>query len=810
MQTKEELNKLNELEKLWKFMEKHRCSEKKPSIYTHEILYAHYGKYNIPDSEYNKFMKLYGNTIIKGYQPYIAEKHKDQGPIVMELNFINDNEKRYYNNEMIVKIIESNNKIIRKYLNANSSIMDAYILETETPFKRQEKYHDSVRIMYPYICTKPSLRIVMRESLIKILNKKIPNNWEEIINKEIIYHYHWLMYGSNKNSSSQQHILTHIYCTHNKKIYDSFLPGPIDNKYMKSLINLLSIRKNCSKDTTPLNDEVSPLDIDTKISKSNSDKGINNLMEKDQKERKNKKYKDEYDTILQDKDKLELLDAMLEKLIKGDVIDEKFICVLFYGLYKGRFIYDSEGQKWYSLNEYGIYKDEKSELISAKDLLMNNIHYIVTERFQLILEKINESEKEFATKCYNKFCKYIGKDNNHRAFVSTLKVFCRDPEISKKLNNNINIFPFMNGVYDLKTRKFRNALPEEYVTKTVDYTYEKANEETKVKIRGLINNIFIKEDNRKYVMKTLGLRLRAINNLEEVYFWIGKGRNGKTILASLMEITLYGFTGTLSVDIFTNTKHQSHADAPSPSIAQLEHARAVFITELEKQVEIGAAMIKKFSGGDKMQGRFLRGNPIEFYPKGPLIFLSNESPIIKGGADDATEQRVRFIWFETIFVDNPDPNNPNERKKDPTIKEKLKDEKHKVDYARAFFEILLEYYYDHIDNDDNKLTPPPDVLRETSKFIENNRPVKAFVSYSLVLTKQKTDVIKSSELYEQYCKFNDGKSLGVNAAQFKKELTENFGIESKRMTQGMVYVGIKYSENGKPNNEEMQIEFQND
>lgn len=272
---------LNELEKLYKFMKSYKNESKKKTgkniPWTHTMTYEPYGSYDIPDDIYGKFIKLYENAIVAGYKPHITEKHKEFGPIVIDLDFVQskENGKRFYTTTTIVSIIKLYNKVIKKYLNVYNNNMDAYVLEKKEPSLRKGEYHDGIHIVYPYICTKPSLQMLMRTEFLKLANehkifKKMPlvNDPEEIFDKGVIYQVGWMLYGSRKNISSHVYYVTHIFSIANGKIFDTLIPGEDINKksYIKHFINVLSCRRFYSKNQiTQLADEIDPADIDEKI-----------------------------------------------------------------------------------------------------------------------------------------------------------------------------------------------------------------------------------------------------------------------------------------------------------------------------------------------------------------------------------------------------------------------------------------------------------------------------------------------------------------------------------------------------------------
>jgi P4 family phage/plasmid primase-like protien len=270
---------LNELEKLYNFMKEYINKSGQNLPWTHTMVYEPYGSYDIPDDEYIKFRQLYEDAIVAGHKPYITEKHKEYGPIVIDLDFVQlkEHNKRYYTDNTIINIIKLYNRIIKKYLNIYNKNMDAYVCEKKEPTLRKGFYHDGLHIVYPYICTKPSLQMLIRKEFIELAEKnnifkKIPltNDLESVLDKNVIYNVGWMMYGSRKNTSSHAYYVTHIYSIANGKIFDTLLPSEniMTRSYIRHFIDVLSCRRFFNEnDMTPFADNIDPADIDVEINK---------------------------------------------------------------------------------------------------------------------------------------------------------------------------------------------------------------------------------------------------------------------------------------------------------------------------------------------------------------------------------------------------------------------------------------------------------------------------------------------------------------------------------------------------------------
>ena len=65
--------------------------------------------------------------------------------------------------------------------------------------------------------------------------------------------------------------------------------------------------------------------------------------------------------------------------------------------------------------------------------------------------------------------------------------------------------------------------------------------------------------------------------------------------------------------------------------------------------------IKRISGEDKITGRYLFSNQVEFYPYIKLNMATNFVPSF--GADEAMKRRLRYLFFDRKFVSNPTKSN---------------------------------------------------------------------------------------------------------------------------------------------------------
>jgi P4 family phage/plasmid primase-like protien len=347
-----------------------------------------------------------------------------------------------------------------------------------------------------------------------------------------------------------------------------------------------------------------------------------------------------------------------------------------------------------------------------------------------------------------------------------MKVFY-DEKAENRFDTNINLIGFENGVYDLSFRdsktgtvgQFREGMPEDWITfttgkKYVDYSLEHP---LVKELLDILRTIQPKQHVLNYVLRYLASRFFGKNREQQLVIWTGSGGNGKSILVELMKMALGEYTCNLSVSTLTMKRKES--SAASPDLYKIKGVRLVLFQEPEHNDVIHVGVMKELTGNDAITARPLYGAPIEFVPQCGFLLLCNIIPIL-ASLDGGTKRRIIVVPFPSKFVDNPNPNNPNEFKKDPDLSEKLKN------YVEPFVWLLLNVYYpDYVSNG---LYEPDEVVHTTEDYKQNNdKFIDYFIHYTNI-TKDKRDKIQISTIYDHY------KAINRNEGKIatKKELME--------------------------------------
>jgi P4 family phage/plasmid primase-like protien len=286
-------------------------------------------------------------------------------------------------------------------------------------------------------------------------------------------------------------------------------------------------------------------------------------------------------------------------------------------------------------------------------------------------------------------------------------------EFEKVLDNNRYLMGFNNGVYDLKLKTFRKAIPEDYVSATTGYDYEDLNmdDENVIGVDGFMRGIQPADDMNLYVWIYCASFVEGGNKDQKFIIFTGSGSNGKSVLTTLLKQALGDYYGTVPIELIT--KERGSASSANPEMEDKKVVRTLTMEEPERGAKIYTSYIKLITGGTPIMARGLYKNPIYFVPQFKLLISCNDKPTIEAD-DGGTWRRMIVINFGMKFVKNPDPNKPNERLKDKSL-----DEKSKL-WGPAFMWLLLNKYYPMYAEHDLDYFEPDNVRVATQQYKEDS------------------------------------------------------------------------------------------
>ncbi|MFA6222548.1 MAG: phage/plasmid primase, P4 family [Desulfomonilaceae bacterium] len=241
------------------------------------------------------------------------------------------------------------------------------------------------------------------------------------------------------------------------------------------------------------------------------------------------------------------------------------------------------------------------------------------------------------------------------------------------------LLPCQNGIVDLRTGKFRQALPSDFIRKVAPVEWCGLEAPTP-QFEKFVNQILVDENYLpdpemvSFVQRLFGYAI--IGSVTEHIFpvlWGQRGRNGKGTLLLALNHALGPFSGSISVETLLQSRYEISGAAPRPDLMKLRGARLIWCSESDQGQRLSVAQVKKLCGGDPISARGVYArSQIDFIPTHQIFFLTNHKPTIPVGSQDPIWQRTKIIPFNLSFVDVP--TKPWERTIDKLLPDKLKNE----------------------------------------------------------------------------------------------------------------------------------------
>lgn len=238
------------------------------------------------------------------------------------------------------------------------------------------------------------------------------------------------------------------------------------------------------------------------------------------------------------------------------------------------------------------------------------------------------------------------------------KIYLRNLIPFEDLDKNPYLLCCKNGVVDLLTGAFSEHSPEYYMTMPCQVEYRP--EAIAKCFVQFLEESCSNDDDRLTLIDWL-VAIACLIEFEYILFLTGHGGNGKKVYEKLIQ-EIFGADSSeaISLDELTNSKF---------AMGYLRRARVCISTETNPG-KITTELAKRISGGDWMSSDVKNRDRVRFRPFTQLTWDSNGMPIFDDNSD-GFKRRFTRVNMPFKFVDDPDPNDPMQKKKDPHLGEKL-------------------------------------------------------------------------------------------------------------------------------------------
>lgn len=273
---------------------------------------------------------------------------------------------------------------------------------------------------------------------------------------------------------------------------------------------------------------------------------------------------------------------------------------------------------------------------------------------------------------------------------------------------------------------------------------------------------------RRFIQVAFGLGLLGITP-QKIFFHLGSGANGKSIVMEVICRVLGGFAVTLEANSFIGESGQ--AGGASPDLARLPNARLLRVPEMPEGEELRVDLAKKLTGGERIAARPLYGGYFEFYPLFTTHMSGNGYPKITDMSNGIWRRLEVIHWPITIPVDR-------QRNFDEVVREF---EAEHSGILNWLIEGALIYLREG-------LVTPAEVTAQNKKYRAAMDFTAAFVDRCIVVDGQSS--VRASELYAAYCAWAEDSAVQpISGVKFGMIMGKKF--ERIDDSAGRRYVGIR-------------------
>jgi hypothetical protein len=322
------------------------------------------------------------------------------------------------------------------------------------------------------------------------------------------------------------------------------------------------------------------------------------------------------------------------------------------GNHKNPFVcINKKSNEWYYFNDKNIWeRDDCGNNIRKK--ISNELREIYNDLLNKAYEELKHTEdkqkraeiKQFISN-YREVDYRLGRTNDKKNIMSELQEITYDSKFQQTLNKELYTLPLNNKtVINLKTLEIKERTNESKFSIECDVEYVELTPEQDADIKKYFIDLFCQ--NEAIVKCVLNILKSAMTGkiLRYIFFAIGTGRNGKSLLFKLINKIMNGFMDTIAKSVIVKSKANSNLNT---EVEKLDKIRIGFVSELEERDELNTKLIREITGGDEIDLRTICKTNTTIKPTSNLFIATNEMPTFK--VIQAVVDRIIVIPFNNRF-----------------------------------------------------------------------------------------------------------------------------------------------------------------
>ncbi len=426
------------------------------------------------------------------------------------------------------------------------------------------------------------------------------------------------------------------------------------------------------------------------------------------------------------------------KTIIGDDHSDDFICfcekdiakyVVKKFLKKNFVCADVKSQQFYYFN--GLRWSEDSNNIKLYDIITEELvkDYIDKKTYVEDKEKLRVIEKTI--------CRLKGKICYFHNIVEHLSILIHDPYFKNKLDENVDLIGFDDCIYDLTEKKARAGKPEDYISKSVGYSYPKEYSEYKNEIDKFLSQVFPNQEIKDFVIQQQAQSLSGRKGKDLIFTHTGAGGNGKSIEIDILKYVFGEYYCNIPIKMLTTQNNSGH-NTPDPYLSKLKGIRYASSNEPADGAKINDTFIKQIGSQEQQEYRLLFSNTVNKLNLQLKLHIYCNDKLKLKGEDGGLGRRMVVINYKSRFDEKPDEKK-HIYKIDYSLSNRVK--KWRSDYMK----MLIDKY-----NINYEYICPKEVEEASKQYVEDNNDVLKFVKEFLEFTNNEKDFVTLKDLKELY------------------------------------------------------------
>ena len=274
-----------------------------------------------------------------------------------------------------------------------------------------------------------------------------------------------------------------------------------------------------------------------------------------------------------------------------------------------------------------------------------------------------------------------------------------------------------------------------------------------------------------FLKRFLGYCLTGLVTEHSLLFLFGTGANGKGVFTSTVTGIFGDYAVVAPMEMFLTSNVERHPT----EIAKLRGARLVVAHETQRGRRWDESKIKTLTGGDKLTGRFMRGDFFDFKPTHKFLIAGNHKPSFRT-VDEAIRRRFLLVPF-TVCIPEKD--------RDRDLADKLKLEWPAI--LRWMVDGCLEWRREG-------LKVPASVRIATDEYLADQDSIGQWADECI--EKLPDAFVKTRELFKSWKAWAEDRNLAAGTETAFADSLKDRGYEPKRTMSARGFQGIRLKSDG--------------